>query len=138
VKHLKLILWSSVLVAACLPAQAQDFVRVKVPFEFTAGTKHFSAGDYLFSKALPNNDIGWMIRNVVTGEGAMIGTNSVQSPLVEQTPGVQFHYSEGEYALYQVWPDGHEGRVAMNSKSKAERNRVAQAETVVIAATKGN
>jgi hypothetical protein len=137
-KHLKLLLWSTVLVAACLPAQAQDSVRVKVPFEFTAGPKHFSAGDYLFSKALPSNDIGWMIRNVVTGETAMIVTNAVQSPLAQQTPGLQFHYSEGEYSLYQVWPDEHDGRVAMNSTSKTERNRLAKAETVEIPATRGN
>jgi hypothetical protein len=137
-KHLKLILWSTVLVAACLPAQAQDSVRVKVPFEFTAGTKHFSAGEYLFSKALPQSDVGWVIRNLATGESSIIGTNAVQSPLAEQTPGMQFHYSEGEYALYQVWTDEHDGRVAMSSRSKAENTRLAQAETVVVPATKGN
>jgi hypothetical protein len=138
VKHLKLILLSTVLVAACLPAQAQDFVRVKVPFEFTAGTKHFSAGEYLFSKALPQSDVSWLIRNLATGEASIIGTNPVQSPLAQQTPGMKFHYSEGEYALYQVWTDEHDGRVAPSSHSKAERNRLAQAETVVVAATKGN
>jgi hypothetical protein len=127
-----------VLVAACLPAQAQDLVHVKVPFDFTADAKHFSAGEYLFSKALPNSDVSWVIRNVVTGEVSIIGTDSVQSPLAEQTPGMRFHYSEGEYALYQVWTDEHDGRVAMSSHSKAERNRLAQAETVDIAGTKGN
>lgn len=136
-KQLKLILWTSVLVAACLPAQAQS-VRFKVPFDFTAGAKQFSAGEYVISESLPNNSRPWMIRNVSTGEAVIVVTTPVESPLVARRISLMFHYSEGQYSLYQLWPDEHEGRIAQPSGSKVEYQRLAHAQTVEIPATKGN
>jgi hypothetical protein len=136
VKHLKQILWSSVLVAACLPAQAQD--RFKVPFDFSAAGKHFSAGEYIVSKALDNSNTVWMIQNVADKEKGMVSTSSVQSPVASQKISMVFHSNEGQYSLYEFWPDEHLGRVTIPSRSKAENNRLAKSEIVQILATKGN
>ena len=137
-KQLKLILWTSVLVAACLPAQAQS-VRFKIPFDFTAGAKQFSAGEYLISASLPNSNRAWTIRNVSTGEvGIIATTSSVESPLVARKISLMFHCSEGEYSLFQLWPNEYEGRVAQPPSSKVEYRRLANAQTVEIPATKGN
>ena len=137
-KHLKQILWSSVLVAACLPAQAQDFARFKVPFDFTAAGKHFSAGEYMVSKAFPNNNTVWTIQNIADNENGLVSTTSVQSPVVSRKISMVFHSNEGQYSLYELWPDEHSGRVTIPSKSKAENNRLAKSETVQILADKGN
>lgn len=137
-KHLKQILWSSVLVTACLPAQAQDFARFKVPFDFTAAGKHFNAGEYIVSKAFPDNNTVWMIQNIADKENGVVATSSVQSPVVSQKISMVFHSNEGQYSLYELWPEGHWGRVTIPSKSKAENNRLAKSETVQILATTGN
>ena len=134
-KHFKQILWSSVFVAACLPAQAQD--RFKVPFDFTAAGKHFSAGEYIVSKALANSNTVWMIQNVADKEKGMVSTSSVQSPVVSQKISMVFHSNEGQYSLYELWPDEHLGRVTIASRSKAD-NRLAKSEIVQVLATKGN
>ena len=137
-KHLKLILWTSLFVAAYLPAQAQDVARFKVPFDFTAAGKHFSAGEYIVSKALPSSNSVWIIRNISMPEVGMVSTSSVQSPLFSQKISMVFNSDEGQYSLYELWPDEHQGRVAIRSNSKAENHRLAQSQTVEILATKGN
>lgn len=140
-KHFKLILWTSVLVAACLPAQAQDFGRFKVPFDFTARGTHFSAGEYVVSKALSGSDTAWIVRNIVTGEASIIPTNSIKSPLAIRKISLVFHSNEGHYSLYEFWSDGHNGRVLQPSHSDAQYSQTERASlmTVVeIPATSGN
>lgn len=140
-KHFKLMLWSSVLVAACLPAQAQDIARFKVPFDFTVRGTHLSAGEYIVSKVLSDSDIGWKIQNVVTSDGCTILTNSVQSPMDAHKISMVFRSHEGHYSLYQFWTDRHKGRMMQPSRDQAQYSQIesASAMTVVeIPGTRGN
>lgn len=140
-KHFKLILWISVLVAACLPAQAQNFARFKVPFDFNARGKHFSAGEYQVTKATSAGNCGWVLQNLATGESTLVLTNAVQSPVVNRKISLVFHSNAGQYSLYEFWPDAHNGRVMQPSRSGAQYNQTERASlmTVVeIPATTGN
>jgi hypothetical protein len=140
VKHLKLFVCSIALAAACLPAQAQDFSRFKIPFDFAAGAKQLKAGTYVISKALPNSNIAWMLRNVDTSDAVILPTNSIESPINSHRTSMVFHANHGQYSLYQFWLDQHEGRVMQPSNSKAQYNQEADVNTltVEVLASKGN
>lgn len=128
----KLVLCLAVFAAACLPAHAQQGVRVNIPFDFTAGHKFLPAGEYVVIPATTRNNAFWMIKNLQNGEGNILNTNSEVSPIKQHQVSLLFHRNGGQYSLMEFWMDENNGRSVVGSK--AIDTRIAQADIVEIAA----
>ena len=107
------------LVAGVASAFAQDaIVKVHVPFEFTVSSSTLPAGDYSFTKILPNT---WTIQNDNTGKRQVMATSvtSYETAKDQSVGALVFRQFGSDYFLTQVRCNGGSTAVAV---SKAERS----------------
>jgi hypothetical protein len=116
-KFCKVGLFFVLLVAACLPAAAQQYVlRFEIPFDFVAAGRSLPAGHYEVKRVWTARDAAWAI---VGDHGSMrFITNSVESPKVPHGPSLVFVKAGDQYSLLQIWDEEHFGRQLPRSKVK--------------------
>ncbi|HXY07931.1 MAG TPA: hypothetical protein VEI52_08750 [Terriglobales bacterium] len=107
-KFLKFSLLVALIVAACLPGFAQSQqLRLNIPFDFVVKGRTLPAGHYIVRRGNIGEDV-WTIES---GQGSAIFlTNPVESPKKAHNPSLVFVRSGDQYALVQIWDDGHLGR----------------------------
>ena len=99
------VLWLAGVVQA---QYAPHYVKVSIPFAFTAGDKSFPGGEYSLACTPGHIDL----RDAQTHVVATIITHSVESLDSPAVPKLVFATDEGGHALKQVWagngPYGYE------------------------------
>ena len=114
---------------AALPAMSQQ-MRAKIPFDFSAGSKHMAAGDYTLTKmSASDSTYRLWVHNVVTKDSALLfAAASVDNQAWNASAGkVVFDCNSGACAIVEVHAPGE--RVAqafrgLKKKSNEEPFRV--------------
>jgi hypothetical protein len=120
------------LLMAGVPAIAQTAgMQVTVPFDFVVSGKLLPAGHYTVVQVWKNTQTAWRIRND-KGEGPMVTTDQVDSPVKSHHRSLVFIRSGGVYQLVAFWPWEHSGRNMQWSSVK--QTLVADSDQVEIAA----
>jgi hypothetical protein len=138
---IKLTLLGVMALATVAPAFAQDALKASIPFAFNVGTKALPSGEYVVQ---PLQTTSIVLRNAVTGDGAIALAMTGSPSNASARPALVFHQYGDRYFLAEVsTPDNPklismsklERQVAARAKESAE-NR-AETREVVIAA-RGN
>ena len=126
-KFLKLSLLLALLVAACVPGVAQtQQLRLNIPFDFMVKGKTLPAGHYILRRGTIDDDV-WTIES---GHGSAIFlTNPVESSNVAHGLSLVFLRAGDQYALLQIWDEGHAGRELL--LSHVQQTMVAQGTQVI-------
>jgi hypothetical protein len=85
------------------PAQDQEGVVVKVPFEFVAGEKTMPAGTYSVGRLASDPHSGLIIRNY--DNSVIVPTTLVETDSAQQ-PALSFDHVEDKYFLSKVGTPG--------------------------------
>ncbi len=80
-----------------------EVLKVKIPFNFSAGTQTFPAGEYSLKPLLPHT---MSLRNQAGQVLTSIGTRSVESTEVPKSVKLVFTGYDGHYFLAQIWKAG--------------------------------
>lgn len=89
------------LLAGVVHAQsASNVIKVKVPFEFTAGRQTFPAGEYSLVGTAPYL---LALRNAEGHVLASVITRSAESATAPTSAKLTFYNDGGQYRLAQVW-----------------------------------
>jgi hypothetical protein len=128
------LLGAAVLViAASLNAQTSGRpVKANVPFDFDAGNKHFSAGEYKVDAINPQGALA------IIGPGSQSGlvvSRRAQSSALSPNSKLVFHRYGARYFLYQIWVEGDSsGReLPMTRVEKELASNLAATPVVVLA-----
>lgn len=129
---LRTTIFAIFLLLAAGVGQAQDGVKVTVPFNFLVGTQSFSAGDYTLTSfshnakllQTPNGQILTIISLPIT----------VESREAHITPKLVFHEFGGLYFLAQIWDAGNpSGRQVLKSPVEIQLAKASQAPAQLVA-----
>jgi len=129
-------------------AQAAGEIRLKVPFDFYAGTQQLPAGEYTVRHVSSTGDALLRVENRHSSASATVLTFRVQSPAAPERGQLVFQKYGEQYFLTQVWTGGGDAGHELNESKRerglrelaknAKKNKVAQgaskAETVVLTA----
>ena len=123
------------VIAASLSAQSNGCpVRANIPFDFDAGSTHFSAGEYDVSAIDSQGALAILGRN---SKSALVNSRRAQSSSPSASTKLIFHQYGGSYFLYQIWVAGESsGRELPKTKLEKELASNATASPVVIMAQK--
>jgi len=123
------------VIAASLSAQSNGCpVRANIPFDFDAGSTHFSAGEYDVSAIDSQGALAIVGRD---SESALVNSRRAQSSSPSARTKLIFHQYGGSYFLYQIWVEGESsGRELPKTKLEKELASNATASPVVIMAQK--
>ena len=123
------------VIAASLSAQSNGCpVRANIPFDFDAGSTHFSAGEYDVSAIDSQGALAIVGRD---SESALVNSRRAQSSSPSARTKLIFHQYGGSYFLYQIWLEGESsGRELPKTKLEKELVSNATASPVVIMAQK--
>jgi hypothetical protein len=123
------------VIAASLSAQSNGCpVRANIPFDFDAGSTHFSAGEYDVSAIDSQGALAIVGRD---SESALVNSRRAQSSSPSARTKLIFHQYGGSYFLYQIWVEGESsGRELPKTKLEKELVSNATASPVVIMAQK--
>ena len=114
-------------------AQANQQYRAEVPFSFEANGKHYAAGQYAVGPLSQMSVPGAIaIRNVESGNAAVLGINSLHGDVNWDKPGrLTFVKQNGRYTLKDI------STATFTMKMKASKSQTAElAEVVAIALKK--
>ena len=90
------------LISAAAQAQTTH-MKVTVPFEFTAGSVQFPAGDYEVEAMGPWGGPTLSVHNVNSKAGAIVLSNSCRSQKLTANGKLVFNRYGHEYFLAEVW-----------------------------------
>jgi hypothetical protein len=123
------------VIAASLSAQSNGCpVRANIPFDFDAGSTHFSAGEYDVSAIDSQGALAIVGRD---SESALVNSRRAQSSSPSARTKLIFHQYGGSYFLYQIWVEGESsGRELPKTKLEKELVSNATASPIVIMAQK--
>jgi hypothetical protein len=123
------------VIAASLSAQSNGCpIKANIPFDFDAGSTHFSAGEYDVSAINFQGALAIVGRN---SQSALVNSRRAQSSSPSATTKLVFHQYGGSYFLYQIWVEGESsGRELPKTKLEKELASNATASPVVIMARK--
>jgi hypothetical protein len=123
------------VIAASLSAQSNGCpIKANIPFDFDAGSTHFSAGEYDVSAINFQGALAIVGRN---SQSALVNSRRAQSSSPSATTKLVFHQYGGSYFLYQIWVEGESsGRELPKTKLEKEMASNATASPVVIMARK--
>ena len=120
--------------AGSLSAQTTDRpVQANIPFDFNAGSQHYSAGQYSLKAISP-------VALAIVGQGSESGlviSRGAESSRASASTKLIFHQYGGSYFLYQIWVEGeNSGRELPMTRVEKELASNANASPVVIMAQK--
>lgn len=114
-KFCKVSLLLTLLIAACLPAVAQE-MRFNIPFNFFVAGEFMPAGHYTVTRATGFDLHAWRIFS--NHESVWMLTHSASSSLKAHRRSLVFRQASGGYSLDQFWPTPHSGRELPRSKAR--------------------
>jgi hypothetical protein len=122
------------ITAGSLCAQTTDRpVKANIPFDFNAGSQHYSAGQYSVNAISP-------VALAIVGQGSESGlviSRGAESSSASASTKLIFHQYGGSYFLYQIWVEGeNSGRELPMTRVEKELASNATASPVVIMAQK--
>jgi hypothetical protein len=135
-QHLFSLLAAVVLLTAgSLSAQTYGSpVKANIPFDFEAGNKHFSAGEYRLSAISTPNALSIFGS---TSESGLVLSRPTQSNRPSASTKLIFHQYGASYFLYQIWVAGDDrGRELPTTRVEKELASNATPNPVVIMAQK--
>jgi hypothetical protein len=135
-QHLFSLLAAVVLLtAASFSAQTYGSpVKANIPFDFEAGNKHFSAGEYRLNAISTPNALS-IIGG--TSESGLVLSRPTQSNSPSASTKLIFHQYGASYFLYQIWVAGDDsGRELPTTRVEKELANNATPNPVVIMAQK--
>jgi hypothetical protein len=117
------------VLASTRVAQAQETMRVNVPFDFVAGNTSLPAGEYLVEASGPTHTLLLIDRKDAISS-ALINTNAAVSAGPQSESKLVFNRYGDRYFLSQVWTAGYSsGRQLLKSAREKEMAKVAKNET---------
>jgi hypothetical protein len=121
------------ITAASLSAQTNGTpVKANIPFDFSAGGKHFSAGQYKVNAISPLGAL-----SIVGSESGLVTSHEAESNSPSASTKLIFHKYGTSYFLYQIWNEGeNRGRELPMTPVEKELARNATASPTVIVAQK--
>lgn len=109
--------------------QAQETMRVNIPFDFVAGNTSLPAGEYLVETSGPTHTL-LLIDRKDTISSAFINTNAAVSAGPQSESKLVFNRYGDRYFLSQVWTAGYStGRQLMKTAREKEIALTAKIET---------
>jgi hypothetical protein len=123
------------LTAGSLSAQTYGSpVKANIPFDFEAGNKHFSAGEYRLNAISTPNALSIFGG---TSESGLVLSRPTQSNSPSASTKLIFHQYGTSYFLYQIWVAGDDrGRELPRTRVEKELASNATPNPVVIMAQK--
>ena len=110
-------------------AQAQEGMKVNIPFDFVAGNKVLPAGEYSVEVSGPMHML-LLIDRKDASAAAFINTNAAVSAEPQSASKLIFNRYGDRYFLSQVWTAGYStGRQLLKSAREKEMAQVAKNET---------
>jgi hypothetical protein len=131
--HLIQTAFAALALAAAGYAQSAQPLQVTVPFDFVAGSRTLTAGQYTVSQ--PINTSAVTFRSARGAPGVVVLTNGVESPGRREIAKLVFHRYGDRYFLSEVW--GTEDSGSQLRKTVQERELVGnsrKAQAVIVAA----
>jgi hypothetical protein len=126
-KFCKVALFLALLAAVCLPAVAQNEMRLNIPFNFVASGKFLPAGQYKVAPVWLAGQSVWHIYN--DRASVQVLTKLAESPQAAHPLSLVFSQSGAGYSLVQIWATEHSGRELI--RPKATQTLVAEGGTYV-------
>jgi hypothetical protein len=121
------------LTAGSLNAQTSNPVKANIPFDFSAGGKHYSAGQYSVNAI---SDLALAILGQGS-ESGFVSSRRAQSSSPSATTKLIFHQYGTSYFLYQIWVQGeNSGRQLPMTRVEKELASNAIASPAVVVAQK--
>jgi hypothetical protein len=122
------------ITSGSLSAQTNDRpVKANIPFDFNAGGKHYSAGQYSVNAI---SDLALAILGQGS-ESGFVSSRRAQSSSPSATTKLIFHQYGTSYFLYQIWVQGeNSGRQLPMTRVEKELARNAIASPAVVVAQK--
>ena len=122
------------ITAGSLCAQTNDRpVKANIPFDFNAGNKHYSAGQYRVNAV---SDLALAILGQGS-ESGFVSSRGAQSSSPSATTKLIFHQYGTSYFLYQIWvEEENRGRELTMTRVEKELASNTNASPVVIMAQK--
>jgi hypothetical protein len=121
------------ITAASLSAQTNGTpVKANISFDFSAGGKHFSAGQYKVNAISPLGAL-----SIVGSESGLVTSHEAESNSPSASTKLIFHKYGTSYFLYQIWNEGeNRGRELPMTPVEKELASNATASPAVIVAQK--
>ena len=117
------------VVASTRVAQAQEAMRVNIPFDFVAGNTNLPAGEYLVETLGATHTL-LLIDRTDPSASAFINTNAAGSAEPQSESKMIFNRYGDRYFLSQVWTAGYStGRQLLKSAREKEMAHVAKNDT---------
>jgi hypothetical protein len=134
-KTLRSILFASAVLLLAGAAQAQQTdVRAKVPFDFVAGDKAYSAGDYNLKSVLADG-VPIRVNNLDEPMSGILMSQTCTASEPAGSTKLVFHRLGERYFLYQIWREGSSsGRQFGVSKVEIQLAKNEKPEVVIVAA----
>ena len=124
------------VLASTRVAQAQETMRVNIPFDFVAGNTSLPAGEYLVEASGPTHTL-LLIDRKDASTSALIITNAAVSAEPQSESKLIFNRYGDRYFLSQVWTAGNSnGRQLLKSareKEMAQAKNETQGQVTLVA-----
>lgn len=108
------------LVGAVGSAQAQQSIRVNIPFAFMADKATLPAGEYLVQRPAIGGPRVLMLQRIDGSAAAIVSAMSVQANDWQTETYLVFHRFGDSYFLSQIWTEGNKSGLQL-SKSPREK-----------------
>ena len=124
-----------VLLAAGSVQAQNGGVKANIPFDFTAGSKTLTAGEYRITAMSDAGGVLW-----VAGSGfskGFVGSQAVEKIAAATSTRLVFHRYGNRYFLYQIWVEGeNRGRELPRTRLEKEVASNARPSSVAVLASK--
>ncbi|MGC1613801.1 MAG: hypothetical protein WA736_03865 [Candidatus Acidiferrum sp.] len=113
------------LAATARVAQAQEMMKVNIPFDFVAGDRALPAGEYTVTVSGPLHTL--ILNDRKDSASAILGSHAVLAAEAQSQSKLIFNRYGDRYFLSQVWSEGnYSGRQLSKSAREKEVAQVAQ------------
>jgi len=123
-------LFVGLLLGLATPAFSQEFMKVRVPFDFKVGSQAYPAGNYVVTT---QNLITYRLACAETKKSVAIVTEQVESPIQAHSSSLVFANVGGQYHLMEIWYDQHLGHAAPEASSLRKQVIASNAKVEVLA-----
>ena len=115
-------------VATARVAQAQEIMRVNIPFDFVAGDRALPAGEYTVAVSGPLHTL--ILNDRKDSASAILDSQAVRAADAQSQSKLIFNRYGDRYFLSQVWSEGnYSGRQLFKSAREKEMAQIAKSET---------
>ncbi|MGB7283229.1 MAG: hypothetical protein WBE13_13275 [Candidatus Acidiferrum sp.] len=106
-------------------AQAQEMMKVNIPFDFVAGDRALPAGEYTVTVSGPSHTL--ILNDRRDSASAILGSHAVLAAAAQSQTKLIFNRYGDRHFLSQVWTEGnYSGQQLVKSAREKEIAQVAQ------------